>query len=57
MVVEGVGEVVEGGVPEGAAVGFVVEEAEGKDVGVQAGRGIHCVGAYGGVDDGLEWGQ
>lgn len=44
-----VGEGVEGRVPEGAAVGLVVEETEGEDVGVAAGRGVHCVGADCGV--------
>lgn len=49
-----VGEGVEERVPEGAAVGFVVEEAEGEDVGVEAGRGVHSVGADCGVDDWLQ---
>lgn len=52
-VVVGVGVGVEGRVPEGAAVGGVVQEAEGEDVGVGAGGGVHGVGAGGGVDDGL----
>jgi len=53
-VVIGVGVGVESGVPEGAAVGGVVKEAEGKDVGVFARGSVEGVGAGGGVDDGLE---
>lgn len=41
-----------GRVPEGSAVGLVVEQAPGEDVGVHAGGAVHGVGACGTVDDG-----
>lgn len=44
---------VKGGIPQRAAVCGVVEEAEGEDIRVRAGGGVHGVGADGGVDDGL----
>jgi hypothetical protein len=53
VVVIGVAFRVEDGIPEGAAVCDVVEEAPGEDVFVDAGVGIHCVAAFGGVNDGL----
>ena len=53
VVVVGVGVCVQQGVPEGAAVGLVVEEAPGEDVGVDAGGGVHGVRAHGRVDDRL----
>ena len=31
------------GVPERATVGLVMEDAEGEDVGVGTGGGVHCV--------------
>lgn len=43
---------VQHGVPQGPAVGLVVQEAPGKCVGVDAGRGVHGVRAFGGVDHG-----
>lgn len=49
----GVGEGIEEGIPERAAVGFVAQDAEGEDVWVDAGGGVHGVGAGGGVDDWL----
>lgn len=51
--VVGVGVGVQQRVPEGAAVGLVVEEAPGEDVGVDAGGGVQGMCADGGVDDGL----
>lgn len=47
---------VEGWIPEGASVGVVGEEAEGDDVFLFAGGGVHGVGTGGGVDDGLRIG-
>ena len=44
---------VEDGVPEGSAVGGVVQDAEREDVAVLAGGGVHGMGAGGRVDDGL----
>lgn len=44
---------VEEGVPEGAAVGLVVEQAPREDVGVDSWGGVHGVGSHCGVDDGL----
>lgn len=37
-------------IPERASVGLIVQKAERKDIGVQAGGGIHGVGAGGTVD-------
>ena len=51
--VVGVGVGVEDWIPERAAVGLVMEEAKGKDVGVDAGSGVHGMGTGGGVDDRL----
>lgn len=44
---------VERGVPEGTGVSAVAEQAPGEDVGVDAGIGVHGVGAGSGIDDGL----
>lgn len=52
-VVVGVCVCVQERVPEGTAVGLVVEEAPWEDVGVDARCGVHGVGSHGGVDDGL----
>lgn len=54
-VVVGVCEGVEGGIPERAAVRFVVEDAEGEDVRVGTWRGVHGVCADCGVYDRLSY--
>lgn len=52
-VVVGVCEGIESGVPEGAAVGFVVEDPEREDVRLGSWRCVHCVCADCGVNDRL----
>lgn len=49
----GIGVSVECWVPERAAIGLVVEETKGQDVGVTAWGGVHGMGTDGRVDDGL----
>ena len=53
FVIVGVGVGVEGGIPEWATVGGVVQDAKGEDITVLAGGGVHGVGPGSRVDDRL----
>ena len=53
MVVVSVGVEVEGWIPEGTAVGLIVQEAEREDVRLKTWGGVHGVGACRRVDDRL----
>lgn len=49
-----VGIYIQEGVPEGAFVGLVPEDAEGEDVVLNSGGGVHRMGTGGGIHYGLE---
>ena len=53
VVVVRIGVEVEGWIPQGTAVGLIVQKPEGEDVGLKTWGGVHSMGACRGVDDRL----
>ena len=44
---------VQTGIPKRSAIGFVVEQTPWQDIVVDSGGGVHCMTAFGGIDDWL----